>query len=323
MSNFLVYKARKVLKSVIEQTPLIQSVSLSRQTGRDVFLKLENLQATGAFKLRGAAFAISCLSDIQRQRGVVAASQGNHAQGVAYSASLQGVQATIVMPVNTPRVKIEATQQYGADVVLHGSNFDEAFEYSKQIEKEKNLVYIHPFDDPFIIAGQGTVGLEIIQQNKAIDAILVPVGGGGLLAGVLQAIKNEQPHIKIIGVEPIGASAMTQSLKAGHIVQLAQATTHAEGVAVKKPGTLPFEMISYWGDGVITVSEDEIRQAFLDLLIQQKMLVEYAGVLGVAALHKLDPSLKRVVCLVSGGNIDPYRIHDSLHTLDEISILAK
>jgi len=323
MSSFLVHKAKRVLKDIIERTPLIQSVAISKLSGRDVFLKLENLQETGAFKLRGAAFAVSQLSLEQKRRGVIAASQGNHAQGVACSAAVQGVSAVIVMPLSTPRVKVDATRRYGAEVILYGKDFDEAYHYSRLISREKGLTYVHPFDDPHVIAGQGTIGLEIIQSLKDIDAIIVPVGGGGLLAGVLQAVKLERPEIKIIGVEPVGACAMAQSLKANRIVELTSTDTHAEGVAVRRPGNLPFEMIRYWNDGIVTVNEAEIKEAFLTLLIQQKMLVEYAGVLGVAALGKLPSELKRVVCLVSGGNIDPSRIQDSLLSIDQMPIAAE
>jgi len=269
-----------------------------------VFIKPENLQVTGAFKIRGAFNKLSKLNDLEKTRGVIAASAGNHAQGIGYAAQIIGVKATLVMPAATPIIKVEATRNYGVDVVLYGANYDEAYKKARELEAEHNYVFVHPFDDLDVIMGQGTLALEIIKELADVDIILVPIGGGGLISGIAFAIKMLKPTIKIIGVEPDGACCIKESLGQNKVIELANVDTMADGTAVKKPGDLTFELIKEFVDEVITVSDFEILEAILLLMEKHKLVVEGAGALSLAALQKLPSAGKKVVCVVSGGNID-------------------
>lgn len=297
-------KASDTLRGVSKKTALMYSSCFSSETGNDIYLKPENLQVTGAFKIRGAFNKISKLSNDEKQRGVIASSAGNHSQGVAYAAKQLGVKATIVMPKTTPLIKVSATKSYGANVVLHGDYYDEAYKKATEIQKENNYIFVHPFDDLDVIAGQGTIGLEILEDMKDIDYILVPVGGGGLIAGIATASKLINPNVKIIGVEPEGAKAMKKSMEKNEVVNLDTVKTIAEGVAVKKPGDLPFKLIKKYVDDIITVSDFDIMEAFLILLEKEKIVSETAGVLSLAALKKLNVKDKKIACVISGGNID-------------------
>jgi len=298
-----VYWAEQKLESVIKKTELIESPFFSNECGNRVFIKPENLQVTGAFKIRGAFNKLSKLSDIET-RGVIAASAGNHAQGVGYAAQMLGVKATLVMPATTPIIKVEATKNYGVDVVLYGDSYDEAYKKARELEAEHNYVFIHPFDDLDVIMGQGTLALEIMKELADVDAILVPIGGGGLISGMAFVIKMLKPTIKIIGVEPDGACCIKESLAQNKVIELGKVDTMADGTAVKKPGDLTFEFIKEFVDEVITVSEFEILEAILLLMEKHKLIVEGAGALSLAGLKKLQSTDKKVVCLVSGGNID-------------------
>lgn len=299
-----IYQAQEQLQQVICKTTLIASPIFSKESGNNVFIKPENLQVTGAFKIRGAYYKISQLSDEERSRGVVASSAGNHAQGVAYAAQLLGAKATLVMPDTTPIIKIEATKSYGADVVLHGSTYDEAYQKAKELEAKHGYVFIHPFDDLDVIVGQGTLALEILDEFPEVDTIVVPIGGGGLISGIAFAAKILKPSIQIIGVEPEGASAMHQSLAKNRLITLEKVDTMADGVAVKKPGSSTFEFIKQFVDEVVTVSESDIIDAILVVMEKHKFNAEGAGALSLAALQKLPSEGKNIVCLVSGGNID-------------------
>lgn len=297
-------KAKQVLRDVIIETKLIKSKVFSRECGNEVYIKPENLQNTGSFKIRGAFNKISKLTSQERQKGLIASSAGNHAQGVAYAAERLGVDATIVMPTTTPLVKIEATKEYGAKVVLHGDCYDEAYEEALRLEAEKGYIFIHPFNDLDVIEGQGTISIEVLDELNDIDYIMVPIGGGGLIAGVAIAAKQINPSIKIIGVEPTGACAMENSIRAGELVCLDSVCTIADGVAVKQPGDITFEIIKEYVDEIVTVSDFEIMEAFLVLLDRHKLIGENAGVSSLAGLRKLKAKNKKVVCIVSGGNID-------------------
>ncbi len=299
-----IYQAQEQLQQIICKTTLIASPIFSKESGNNVFIKPENLQVTGAFKIRGAYYKISQLSEEERSRGVVASSAGNHAQGVAYAAQLLGAKATLVMPDTTPIIKIEATKSYGANVVLHGSTYDEAYQKARELETRHGYVFIHPFDDLDVIVGQGTVALEILDEFPDVDTIIVPIGGGGLISGIAFAAKILKPSIRIIGVEPEGASAMHQSLAKNRLITLEKVDTMADGVAVKKPGTSTFEFIKQFVDEVVTVSESDIIDAILVLMEKHKFNAEGAGALSLAALQKLPSEGKNIVCLVSGGNID-------------------
>lgn len=299
-----VYRAAKQLDGIVKKTELIHSPYFSAACGNEVFLKPENLQNTGSFKLRGAYNKISQLSEDEKSRGVIAASAGNHAQGVAYAAERLGVKAVIAMPATTPIIKVEATRSYGAEVVLYGDSFDDAYARALELQKEHGYVFIHPFDDPEVILGQGTTALEIIDQLKDVDAILVPVGGGGFVSGVALAAKLVNPHVRIVGVEPEGAACMQQSLRAGKVVSLPAVETVAEGTAVKTPGQLTFAFVQKYVDEIVTVSEFEIMSALLSLIEKHKLIAEGAGVLPLAALGKLPLRGKKIVAIVSGGNID-------------------
>ena len=297
-------EARSVLQGVLLPTPLIHSPYLSKLCGNHVYLKPENMQVTGAYKIRGAYFKISTLSPEEKERGLITASAGNHAQGVAYAARAAGVAATIVMPTTTPLVKVNNTKDYGAEVILHGEVFDDAAQLAAQLAEEKGLTYVHPFNDLTLATGQGTIAYEIFQDLPDVDIILVPIGGGGLAAGVSTLAKLLNPHVEVIGVEPTGAASMKASLEAGHVVTIPSATTIADGVAVKTPGDLVFPYVQKNVDRVLTIEDGELVEAFLDMTERHKMVVENSGLLTVAALRHLDCQGKNAVSVLSGGNMD-------------------
>ena len=299
-----IYQAARQLEGVAKKTPLIHSDYFSSLSDNEVFLKPENLQHTGAFKLRGAYNKISQLNEAERKKGVITASAGNHAQGVAFAAQKLGVKAVICMPATTPILKVEGTRALGAEVVLHGDGFDDAYAYSLELQKKHGYVYIHPFNDLEVLLGQGTTALEIIDACKDIDAILVPIGGGGFASGVALATKLVNPDIKVIGVEPANAACMKAALAADKVVTLNSADTVADGCAVKTAGTLTFEFCKKYLDDIITVSEMEIMGALLSLIEKHKLIAEGAGVLSLAALSKLPFKGKKVAAIISGGNID-------------------
>lgn len=308
-----IQKAKERLNGVTKKTSLIYSQAFSNESKNEVYIKPENLQLTGAYKLRGAFNKISKLTDEERQRGLIASSAGNHAQGVAYAANKLGAKATIVMPQSTPIIKVESTKKLGANVVLEGDCYDEAYAKARQLEKEKGFTFIHPFNDYDIIAGQGTIGLEILEEMSDIDYILVPIGGGGLISGIATAVKGVNPDIKVIGVEPLGAMAMKQSVENGKVIELDSVRTIADGVAVKRPGDIPFSIVNEFVDDIITISEHEIMEAFLLLLESHKMIGENAGVLSLAATKKLGVTGKKVACVISGGNIDVLSISNLIN----------
>jgi threonine dehydratase len=299
-----VYRAAKQLEGIAKKTKLIASPYFSEISGNQVFLKPENLQNTGSFKLRGAYSKISQLTDEEKQRGVITSSAGNHAQGVALAAQRLGVKAVICMPATTPILKVEATRSYGAEVVLEGDTFDDAYANSLKLQKEHGYVYVHPFNDLQVLLGQGTTALEIINELKDVDVILVPIGGGGFASGVAFATKSVNPNVKVIGVEPAGAACMKTSFAKGKVSSLTTVDTVADGCAVKTPGTLTYAFCHKYLDGIITVSEMEIMSALLSLIEKHKLIAEGAGVLSLAALDKLPCQNKKVVSIVSGGNID-------------------
>ena len=299
-----IYRAAFYLDNVAVKTKLIESPYFSSICNNTVFLKPENLQVTGSFKLRGAYNRISQLSEEERAKGVITASAGNHAQGVAFSAQKLGVKAVICIPATTPILKVEATRAYGAEIVLHGDTFDDAYAKSLELQKKKGYVYIHPFNDLNVILGQGTTAKEIIDDCKDVDAILVPIGGGGFASGVALAAKLANPHVKVIGVEPAGAACMKAAFKAGSVTTLPAVDTVADGCAVKTAGALTYAFCRKYLDNIITVSEMEIMSALLSLIEKHKLVAEGAGVLSLAALPKLKMKNKKVVAIVSGGNID-------------------
>ena len=297
-------EARGVLSGVIRNTSLVYSPAFSKATGNQIYIKPENMQVTGAYKIRGAYYKISTLSDEEKARGLVTASAGNHAQGVAYAAQAAGVPATIVMPTTTPLVKVNNTKDYGAKVVLHGETFDDAAELAAKLSEEEGLTYVHPFNDPAIATGQGTISYEIFQDLPDVDVILVPIGGGGLATGVSTLAKLLNPNVTVIGVEPSGAASMKASLDAGHVVTLDRVETIADGVAVKTPGDQIFPYLQKNIDDIITIPDDELVDAFLDMMEKHKMIVENAGLLPIAALSHLKCRGKNVVPVLSGGNMD-------------------
>ena len=296
--------ARAVLSGVILNTNLIYSPALSKTTGNHIYLKPENMQVTGAYKIRGAYYKISTLSEEEKSRGLITASAGNHAQGVAYAAQAAGVSATIVMPTTTPLVKVNNTKDYGAEVILQGETFDDAAALAAQLSEERGLTYVHPFNDPAIATGQGTISYEIFQDLPDVDVILVPIGGGGLATGVATLAKLLNPNVTVIGVEPSGAACMKASLEAGHVVTLPSVNTIADGVAVKTPGDQIFPYLQKNMDDIITIDDNELVDAFLDMMERHKMIVENAGLLPIAALHHLECRGKNVVPILSGGNMD-------------------
>lgn len=297
-------EASEIVKKVTQDTKLVYSDYFSAQTGNKVYLKPENMQKTGAYKLRGAYYKISTLSPEERAKGLITASAGNHAQGVAYAAKAFGVKAVIVMPTTTPLIKVERTKSYGTEVVLYGNVYDEACEHAYKLAEENGYTFIHPFDDPAVATGQGTIAMEIIKELPLVDYILVPIGGGGLATGVSTLVKLLNPNIKVIGVEPAGANCMQESVRRGEVTTLDSVNTIADGTAVKTPGEKIFPYIQKNVDEIITVSDDELVVAFLDMVENHKMIVENSGLLTVAALKHLQFKDKKVVSILSGGNMD-------------------
>lgn len=300
-----VYKASTVLKEIIRETDLIAAPKLHQ--GCNVYLKTENLQVTGSFKIRGSYFKISQLTEEEKQKGVIACSAGNHAQGVALAATKNGIKSIICLPDGAPISKVEATKRYGAEVCLVKGVYDDAYNKALELKDEKGLTFIHPFNDPDVIAGQGTIGLEILNQLPNADVVVVPIGGGGLISGIAYTIKQLKPNCKVYGVQAAGAPSMEHSIADGEIETLDTVNTIADGIAVKTPGSLTYDLCNEYVDGIVTVSDDEIALAILTLLEQQKLIAEGAGAVPVAAvINGKIPDIdgKNVVCVVSGGNID-------------------
>ena len=299
-----VYRAGYVLKDVVRKTDVIYAPKLAH--GTELYLKTENLQITGSFKVRGSYYKMSKLTEEEKARGVIACSAGNHAQGVALSAMRNGIKAVICLPDGAPISKVEATKSYGAEVCLVEGVYDDAYRHALKLRDERGYTFIHPFDDEDVIAGQGTIALELTEQLPDMDAVLVPVGGGGLISGIAYTLKTLNPKVKVYGVQAAGAPSMAQSVRDGHIEELASVSTIADGIAVKKPGTLTYDICSRYVDGIVTVTDDEISAAILALMEQHKLVTEGAGAVAVAAamFGKVDIAGKKVVCLLSGGNID-------------------
>lgn len=303
-TDFNFVEAKDRLKDVLRETRMIYSKDFSQEFDNDIYIKPENLQTTGAFKIRGAYNKISKMSLKDRQKGLIASSAGNHAQGVAYAAQELGVKATIVMPSTTPLIKVEATKKLGANVILYGDCYDAAYAEAIRLEKEHGYIFVHPFDDLDVIEGQGTIGLEILEEIPDLDCIILPIGGGGLISGVAVAAKMIKPDIKIIGVEPDGAKSMKMSVDQNRLVCLDRVHTIADGVAVKNPGALTFSFVKDIVDEIVTVSDFDIMEAFLILLERHKLIGENSGVMPFAALKKIKEKGKKIACVVSGGNID-------------------
>ena len=297
-------EATEVVSKVISETKLVYSEYFSNLTGNKVYLKPENMQYTGAYKVRGAYYKISTMSEEARKKGLITASAGNHAQGVAFAAKKYGVKATVVMPTTTPLIKVNRTKGYGAEVVLYGDVYDEACEYALKLAEEKGLTFVHPFDDPTVATGQGTIAMDIFKELPTVDYILVPIGGGGLATGVSTLAKLLNPKIKVIGVEPAGAACMKASLEAGRSTTLPTVSTIADGTAVKTPGTKVFPYLQKNLDDIITVPDEDLIVSFLDMVENHKMIVENSGLLTVAALKQLKVKDKKVVSILSGGNMD-------------------
>ena len=297
-------EASEIVKKVTQETSLVYSEYFCQQTGNNVYLKPENMQVTGAYKIRGAYYKISTLSPEEREKGLITASAGNHAQGVAYAAKAFGVKAVIVMPTTTPLIKVERTKSYGAEVVLYGDVYDEACEKALSMAEEEGYTFIHPFDDLTVATGQGTIAMEIVKDLPLVDYILVPIGGGGLATGVSTLAKLLNPNIKVIGVEPAGANCMQVSLEKGEVTTLPGVNTIADGTAVKRPGEKIFPYLQKNLDGIVTVEDPELVVAFLDMVENHKMIVENSGLLTVAALKHLDVKGKKIVSILSGGNMD-------------------
>ena len=297
-------EAAEKVKEATLPTNLVYSEYFSNQTGNKVYLKPENMQYTGAYKVRGAYYKISTMSEEEREKGLITASAGNHAQGVAYAAKKYGVKATVVMPTTTPLIKVNRTKGYGAEVVLHGNVYDEACEYALTLAQEKGLTFVHPFDDLDVATGQGSIAMEIIKELPTVDYILVPVGGGGLATGVSTLAKLLNPNIKVIGVEPAGANCLQASIKAGKVTTLPTVSTIADGTAVKTPGSKVFPYLQKNLDDIITVPDEDLIVSFLDMVENHKMIVENSGLLTVAALKQLKVKDKKIVSILSGGNMD-------------------
>ncbi|MEE1516105.1 MAG: threonine ammonia-lyase [Lachnospiraceae bacterium] len=297
-------EAAEIVKNVTVPTNLVYSDYFSKQTGNKIYIKPENLQFTGAYKVRGAYYKISQLSEEERAKGLITASAGNHAQGVANAAKMYGIKATIVMPTGTPLIKVNRTKSYGADVVLYGNVYDEACEEALRLAKENGYTFVHPFDDLEVATGQGTVGMEVFNELPDVDIILVPIGGGGLACGVAALAKMINPKVRVIGVEPAGANCMQASIREGHVVSLPSAVTIADGTAVKTPGSVIFPYIQKYVDEIIAVEDSELIDAFLDMVENHKMVCEGSGLLTIAALKHLECWDKNIVSIISGGNID-------------------
>ena len=297
-------EASEIVKKVTQETKLVYSDYLSELTGNKIYLKPENMQFTGAYKVRGAYYKMSTLTDEERQKGLITASAGNHAQGVAYAAKCYHAKATIVMPTTTPLMKVTRTKSYGAEVILHGDVYDEACAYAYELAQEHGYTFIHPFDDEAVATGQGTITMEIFKELPLVDYILVPIGGGGVATGVSTLAKLLNPKIRVIGVEPAGANCMQESVKNGKVTTLPEVTTIADGTAVKTPGSKIFPYIQENLDDIMTVEDKELVVAFLDMVENHKMVVENSGLLTVAALKQLQPANKKVVAILSGGNMD-------------------
>lgn len=299
-----IYRASFALKDVIRRTDLIYAPQINPES--QVYLKPENLQYTGSFKLRGACYKISRLTDEEKERGVIACSAGNHAQGVALGATKHGIKSLICLPAGAPISKVEATKRYGAEVCLVPGVYDDAYRRALELKEEKGYTFIHPFDDEYVIAGQGTIGLELLDQLPDIEAVIVPIGGGGLISGVAYALKSLEPSVKVYGVQAEGAASMQRSIARGYRECLSTVSTVADGIAVKEPGEHTFDLCSKYVDDIVTVTEDEICAAILALMEQQKLIAEGAGAVAVAAamFNKVPIAGKKVACIVSGGNID-------------------
>ena len=299
-----IFKAREVLKNVAVDTPVMGPTQLSNDC--QIYLKAECLQATGSFKLRGAYYKISQLSEEEKKKGVIACSAGNHAQGVALGAAHNGIHSLICLPAGAPLSKVEATKRLGAELCMVPGVYDDAYQKALELKEKHGYTFVHPFDDPLVIAGQGTIGIEIIEQLPDVEAVVIPVGGGGLISGVAMAIKTLRPDVKVYGVQALGAPSMKESLERGHITRLEKVSTIADGISVKEPGELTYEMCRKYVDEIVTVNDNEIAAAILALMEKQKIVSEGAGAVSVAAVmfNKLPVKGKKVVCLVSGGNID-------------------
>lgn len=299
-----IYRASFALKSIIRRTDLIFAPQINPES--QIYLKPENLQYTGSFKLRGACYKIACLTEEEKKKGVIACSAGNHAQGVALGATKNGIDSLICLPEGAPISKVEATKRYGAKVCLVPGVYDDAYQKALQLKEEKGYTFIHPFDDEYVIAGQGTIGLELLNQLPDVEAVIVPVGGGGLISGVAFALKSLKPDVKVYGVQAQGAASMLRSIEDAHRECLPSVSTVADGIAVKEPGEITFDICRKYVDGIVTVTEDEICAAILALMEQQKLIAEGAGAVSVAAamFNKVPVASKKTICLVSGGNID-------------------
>lgn len=305
--------AREHLQKVLLPTHLIYSPIFSEESQNQIYIKPENLQKTGAFKIRGAYNKINKLTEEEKKRGVIASSAGNHAQGVAYAARELGIKAVIVMPKTTPLIKVQSTKKYGAEVVLYGDVYDDAYQKAKELEAQEGYVFVHPFDDIDVLEGQGTIALEILEEMPDAEVIVVPIGGGGLISGIAAAAKMIKPDIKIIGVEPSGAASATEALKKNKVITLPEANTIADGTAVKRIGDLTFNCIKQYVDEVVTVDDYELTEAFLLLAEKHKIIAENSGILPLAALKKLSERGKKVVPVVSGGNIDVLMISSMIN----------
>ena len=299
-----IYRASFALKNVIRRTDLIYAPQINNES--QVYLKPENLQYTGSFKLRGACYKISCLTEEEKARGVIACSAGNHAQGVALGATKHGIKSLICLPEGAPISKVEATKRYGAEVCLVPGVYDDAYQKALQLKEERGYTFIHPFDDEHVIAGQGTIGLELLNQLPDVEVVIVPIGGGGLISGVAYALKSLKPDVKVYGVQAQGAPSMLRSIEHERRECLSSVSTIADGIAVKEPGEHTFDLCSKYVDGIVTVTEDEICAAILALMEQQKLIAEGAGAVAVAAamFNKVPVAGKKTICVVSGGNID-------------------
>lgn len=299
-----IYRASFALKNVIRRTDLIYAPQINSES--QIYLKPENLQYTGSFKLRGACYKISCLTDEEKAKGVIACSAGNHAQGVAFGATKHGITSLICLPEGAPISKVEATKRYGAEVCLVPGVYDDAYQKALELKEEKGYTFIHPFDDEYVIAGQGTIGLELLNQLPDVEVVIVPIGGGGLISGVAYALKSLKPDVKVYGVQALGAPSMLRSIEHERRECLSSVSTIADGIAVKEPGKQTFDLCGKYVDGIVTVTEDEICAAILTLMEQQKLIAEGAGAVSVAAamFNKVPVAGKKTICVVSGGNID-------------------